>query len=199
MTRQSNNCTSGEQNVFYDNPITLEQSGGPGRPRKKIALSYLREAFSEHRRITVTRVAETLGIHRNTLAIYMKLHGVSSNFTGMSDDDIDKMMREYRLIRPGSGIRYVIGHLHQNNIRLQRARVINSVHRVDQLGVIIRRQNRIQRRVYQVSRPNALWHCDGHHKLIRWGIVIHGFIDGYSRLVRYTFIIYFGITYSPVV
>jgi hypothetical protein len=28
-----------------------------------------------------------------------------------------------------------------------------------------------------------MWHLDGHHKLIRWGIVIHGFVDGYSRLV----------------
>ena len=30
--------------------------------------------------------------------------------------------------------------------------------------------------------PNSLWHIDGHHKLIRWRVVIHGGIDGYSRL-----------------
>ncbi|KAI5982901.1 hypothetical protein EDC04DRAFT_2616344 [Pisolithus marmoratus] len=30
-------------------------------------------------------------------------------------------------------------------------------------------------------RPNALWHMDGHHKLIRWGIVIHGIVDGYCH------------------
>ncbi|KAE9382610.1 hypothetical protein BT96DRAFT_778281, partial [Gymnopus androsaceus JB14] len=34
-----------------------------------------------------------------------------------------------------------------------------------------------------VSRPNALWHIDGHHKLIMWGFVIHGVVDGYSRIV----------------
>ncbi|KAF5331773.1 hypothetical protein D9758_018551 [Tetrapyrgos nigripes] len=34
-----------------------------------------------------------------------------------------------------------------------------------------------------VPGPNALWHHDGQHGLIRWGIVIHGYIDGYSRLV----------------
>ena len=31
--------------------------------------------------------------------------------------------------------------------------------------------------------PNSLWHIDGHHSLIRWRIVIHGGIDGYSRLI----------------
>jgi len=33
--------------------------------------------------------------------------------------------------------------------------------------------------------PNALWHLDGYHKLIRLRIVIHGGINGYSRLVTY--------------
>lgn len=28
-------------------------------------------------------------------------------------------------------------------------------------------------------------HIDGHHKLIRWRFVIHGCIDGYSRLITY--------------
>ncbi|KAI0087666.1 hypothetical protein BDY19DRAFT_892184, partial [Irpex rosettiformis] len=28
-------------------------------------------------------------------------------------------------------------------------------------------------------------HCDGHHKLIWWGIVLHGFIDGYCHTVRH--------------
>jgi hypothetical protein len=30
---------------------------------------------------------------------------------------------------------------------------------------------------------NSLWHIDGHHKLIPWKIVIHGGIDGFSRMV----------------
>ncbi|RXW17274.1 hypothetical protein EST38_g8582 [Candolleomyces aberdarensis] len=42
---------------------------------------------------------------------------------------------------------------------------------------------RIRRRTYSVPGPNSLWHHDGQHRLIRWGIVIHGFIDGYSRLI----------------
>ena len=36
-----------------------------------------------------------------------------------------------------------------------------------------------------MSGPNSVWHLDGYHKLIRWGIVIHGAVDGYSRLPVY--------------
>ena len=41
----------------------------------------------------------------------------------------------------------------------------------------------VSRRVYQVPWPNSLWHLDGHHSLIRWKLVIHGCIDGYSRRI----------------
>lgn len=43
----------------------------------------------------------------------------------------------------------------------------------------------VYRRTYSVSGPNALWHLDGNHKLIRWRLVIHGAIDGFSRLVTF--------------
>ena len=43
----------------------------------------------------------------------------------------------------------------------------------------------IQHRVYSVPCPNYLWHVDGNHKLIRWRIVVHGSIDGFSRLVTF--------------
>jgi hypothetical protein len=57
------------------------------------------------------------------------------------------------------------------------------MHRVDGLGRALRERKIIQRKKYAIKRPNALWHLDGHHKLIRWGIVIHGFVDGYCRTV----------------
>ncbi len=36
-----------------------------------------------------------------------------------------------------------------------------------------------------VPHPNAVCHIDGNMSLIRWGFVIHGGIDGYSRMVTY--------------
>uniref|UniRef100_A0A1X7U675 Integrase catalytic domain-containing protein n=1 Tax=Amphimedon queenslandica TaxID=400682 RepID=A0A1X7U675_AMPQE len=41
----------------------------------------------------------------------------------------------------------------------------------------------IMRRSYHVPGPNYVWHIDGNHKLISWRIVIHGGINGYSRVV----------------
>ena len=37
--------------------------------------------------------------------------------------------------------------------------------------------------MYEVQ--NALWHIDGNHKMIRWRLVVHTAIDGYSRLIPY--------------
>ncbi|KAF8119462.1 hypothetical protein EV363DRAFT_1102933, partial [Boletus edulis] len=61
---------------------------------------------------------------------------------------------------------------------VQHRRVVESLRRVDRIGQILRNRQVKRRRRYHVTRPNALWHIDGHHKLIRWGIVIHGVIDG---------------------
>ena len=57
--------------------------------------------------------------------------------------------------------------------------------RVDPINVCMRRMRVIQRCSYSIPGPNALWHIDGHHSLIRWRIVVHGGIDGFSRLVTY--------------
>ena len=39
--------------------------------------------------------------------------------------------------------------------------------------------------MYEVPYSNYVWHLDSHHKLIRWRIVIHAAIDGYSRKLMY--------------
>lgn len=57
--------------------------------------------------------------------------------------------------------------------------------RVDPCGVEERMRNILHRRRYKVKGPNSLCHIDGNHKLIRWRIVIHGGVDGYSRVPVY--------------
>ena len=62
-----------------------------------------------------------------------------------------------------------------------------SLRRVDP-EEILRRLNHhlcINRRVYSVPHPNALWHIDGNMALIRWEFTVHGGIDSYSRLITY--------------
>ena len=47
----------------------------------------------------------------------------------------------------------------------------------------MRWMNSVARRVYSVPGPNSLWHIDRPHALIRWHFVVHGGIDGFSRLI----------------
>ena len=68
---------------------------------------------------------------------------------------------------------------------VQRSRVREALHYVDPYGVQLRHRRVLHRREYHVPNSNALWHVDSHHKLIRWRMVIHGGIDGYSRVVPY--------------
>ena len=50
---------------------------------------------------------------------------------------------------------------------IQQHRVRESQRRVDPAGSIMRRLRIIHRRRYHVNGPQALWHIDGNHKLIR--------------------------------
>lgn len=133
----------------------------------------------------MTALAKAIGVHRHTLRAYLKLHNVEHKFSQLSDKDLDTLVKAFRASKPDSGIRYLIGFLRRHGLRVQRRRVITSIGRVDRLGrTLRRRKTQPPRRQYKVARPNALWHIDGHHKLILWGIVIHGCVDGFSRTVR---------------
>ena len=124
-----------------------------------------------------------LGVSRNHLRQEMKLYGIDRSFTTISDDDLDSIIRDYKQRKPKTGLRYIRGYLSDLGLRIPKERVRMSLQRVDPLGQTLRRREVIQRRTYEVPRPNYLWHIDGHHKMIRWGFVIHGITDGYCRTV----------------
>jgi len=105
-------------------------------------------------------------------------------FSSINDKDLDAIVRDFKAKHPSTSIRYLRGHLLLLKIRVQERRVINSITRVDELNKTLRQNTTINRRVYESARPNALWHIDGHHKLVLWGIVIHGIADGFDRTVR---------------
>jgi hypothetical protein len=155
-----------------------------GRPRKIIANSFLKEAFKTGRNISVSRVATTLGVHRNTVKNYMKLYNITRQpFSTIRDPLLDSMIKKFKDSHPNAGIRYIRGFLLQHGIRIQRSRITASLGRVDEVANVILRNKTIKRREYKSARPNALWHMDGHHKLGPWGIVIHGITDGFDRVV----------------
>ena len=59
--------------------------------------------------------------------------------------------------------------------------------RTDPSGILLRVSQLIvvNRRHYNVPGPRSLWHLDGNHNLIRWGFVIHGCVDGFSRRIMF--------------
>ena len=67
-------------------------------------------------------------------------------------------------------------------IFVQRYRMKEAINRVQGRQTI---SHPIQRRTYFVSGPNALWHLDGNHKLIKWRLVVHGCIDGFTHMITF--------------
>ena len=86
---------------------------------------------------------------------------------------------------PRLGEKSIDGLLRAQGVVVQRHRIRDTLHVVDPEGVHNHLRRLLHRRKCNVQSPNELWHVDGYHKLIRWNIVIHGGIDGFSRVVTY--------------
>ena len=103
-------------------------------------------------------------------------------YSVITDCELDRLTTAYVDKFPASDGNSYHAFLDSQGIKLQHQRVRDSMLRVDEDGVRCRFGQAIKRRSYHVEMPNSLWHIDGYHKLIRWHIVIHGGLDGYSRI-----------------
>ena len=80
----------------------------------------------------------------------------------------------------------IIGHLlSSTNIRASRNHIRESIVRVDPFCRSKRSCSRLIRHDYVNLGPHHMWHIDGHHKLIRYGLITHGGVDGCSRVITY--------------
>ncbi|XP_074646401.1 uncharacterized protein LOC141902527 [Tubulanus polymorphus] len=107
---------------------------------------------------------------------------VSNMSDKLSDDILDDIVADAVAIHPNWGEKLHAGHIQSLGLRVQRDRIRESLRRVDPDGIDERKRKTLKRREYWVPGPNFIWHVDGNHKLIRWRIVIHGGIDGFSRI-----------------
>ncbi|KAK0565810.1 hypothetical protein OC861_003548 [Tilletia horrida] len=115
-----------------------------------------------------------------------ELHIRRYNDDQVSDEDLKKLLMDLRGMHSSEvGERGTVGAIRQTGLRVSRARLRRIIQEQDPLGAHSRWHPHLKRREYFVPFVNSLWHIDGHHKLIRWKIVIHGAIDGKSRLVTY--------------
>ncbi|XP_068676996.1 uncharacterized protein [Montipora foliosa] len=88
-------------------------------------------------------------------------------FSQISDNALDIVVRDVLSLSLNSGERMVLGALRGRGLLVQRNRVRQSIFRFDPVSRALRRFRTVQGRVYSVTKPNALWHQDGNHKLIR--------------------------------
>ena len=140
--------------------------------------------FRPGRNINVSQAARALNVHRHTVERYLQLYRIrKKEYSQLSDEELDTLVEEFKKKRPTTGLSYLRGHLLQHGWRIQRDRLLASISRVDGIQKVLRKNSAIKRRKYVSSRPNAVWHMDGHHKLGPWGFIIHSSIDGCDSTV----------------
>ena len=158
----------------------------PGRPSFNLPCETLEELRGLG--FTWSKIAQMLGVSRWTISRRVKQYGLESlqGFSDISDQDLDSLVKEL-LERQGRtmGQVFISGYLKSKGLWVQRRRVRDCLLRVDPDNRILRWGVVVSRRVYYVPWPNSVWHLDGHHSLIRWGLVIHGCINGFSRKVMF--------------
>lgn len=174
-----------ERNWHDSSPAVAYQPRTVGRPRFEIPREQLQYLVDYE--ITVPEMTRALGVSESTIKRRMREYNIaiSDRRTAISDDDLDNIVRSIHRDFPNAGYRRVQSQLVLRNINVSQRRVRECMQRTDPEGVAMRWLSLTPRAVYCVSGPLALWHIDGNHKLIRWRIVVHGGVDGYTRLPVY--------------
>lgn len=158
----------------------------PERPWYNISSEALEElcAFS----FTWDKIAKILGVSRWTVLRREEKFGLQEmrEFSNTTDQELDELARNH-ISNHGatSGQGYIARYIKSLGLRVQCRRIRESMTWVDPKNTAIRWGAQVSRRTYQVPWPNSFWHLDGHHSLIRWKLVIHGCIDGFSRRIKF--------------
>lgn len=135
---------------------------------------------------TVRDISNLLSVSEKTVYRRMQKFALSKiDFNAINDHELDLNVAEIIKNFPFCGENLLGQMLKQKGISVQRCRLRESMHRLDEKGIEERKRGCLKRRVYDVKGPNHLWHIDTNHKLIRWHIIIAGGIDGFSRMVTF--------------
>jgi len=104
----------------------------------------------------------------------------------MSDEQTVRSLIRYQLLNAGRnvGCRIMQCRLRvQHGVLFGRNKIMDLLRTLDPEGVRDRYRGILKRRMYLSKGPLFLCHLDGYDKLKRYGLAIHGCIDGYSRHV----------------
>jgi hypothetical protein len=81
------------------------------------------------------------------------------------------------------GYRWLHSKCLEHGLVVSRETIRILLHIIDPDGIEKRKAKRLRRRIYSNPGPNAVWHIDGYDKLSRFGVRIHGCVDGFSRKI----------------
>ena len=160
---------------------------GPGRPHYVIEEEQIR--FLREMHFSWKKISDLLGVSESTLRRRRLMYGMTdqeeSSWTQISDSDLENIVKEIQELTPNIGQARLVGALRSRGLNIPRWRVRNCLQTLDPVGTVLRWRSAIYRRKYNVPTPNALWHIDSNHKLIRWRLITHVCVDGYSRIIIY--------------
>lgn len=135
---------------------------------------------------SLAEVSRRLDINRSTIYRTFRRNGLErARFTDIVEADLETMVNSIKSNHPNIGESILMGHLRARSLTVSRSRLRALLHRTDRAGIAQRRSSAIVRREYLVPCPNYIWHLDGMHKMIRWKFVVHGAVDGFSRLIPF--------------
>jgi hypothetical protein len=92
---------------------------------------------------------------------------IRDRYSDIDDAELDRIVTSVQHRNPNCGYRMMSGYIARLGHQVQQCRIREAMARTDPEGLISRWCTTIHRRCYSVSSPNALWHIDGHHRLIR--------------------------------
>ena len=159
--------------VFRREPSQTLSSDG--RPRYVITREHIETLRNTG--MQWTAIARCLGVSSKTLYRRRLEYGLQDSFSDITSEELEWNIRDILKLTPFSGESYIREALRGRGIFIQRWRIREVLQTVDPVGRAIRRRSSIQRRLYNVKKPNHLWHLDSNHKLIHWRFVFHGCID----------------------
>ena len=158
-------CRTEECSVCFQ--TDLECSGLKGRPKFRITAEQL--SHMTENGLKTVHIASMLGVSERTVRRRLSEFGIDSTgtFSDIDDLTLDTTIRSLQVQFPNSGYRMMLGHLRARGLKIQQTRVRESMQRTDPCGTVLRWFQITERRSYNVASPNALWHIDGNHKLVR--------------------------------
>ena len=167
--------------VFPRSPLQSERSSG-GRPKYHITAEQIDVLRSIG--MSWTAIAKCLGVSAKTLSRRRQEYGIT-DYTEIGEDELEWNVKDILQVTPFSGETYIQGALRSRGIHIQRWKIRDALQQVDPVNRAVRRRYTIRRRIYNVKKPNHLWHVDSNRKLIHWRFILHGCIDGYNRAIVY--------------